>query len=153
MRFFINVWILLSLSFYFLSVAEAQGFDPLPSWRDTSVKQAILHFVQSVTDVHNAHYVAEKDRIATIDNDGTLWVEQPIYTQIIFAVDRLKALAAQHPEWKNQTFFQKVVNQQYQQLTPQDYQQIFALTQCDMNVEAFNQFAKHSFAPLALSAH
>ena len=74
--------------------------DPLPSWNDGSAKQAIVDFVRTVTDPTNPGYVSESDRIATFDNDGTLWVEQPMYTQMAFALDRVKSLAPQHPEWQ-----------------------------------------------------
>jgi phosphoglycolate phosphatase-like HAD superfamily hydrolase len=74
--------------------------DPLPSWNDTGPKQTIIEFVEKVTTPGSPDYVAPSERIATFDNDGTLWVEQPIYTQIQFSIDRTKELAPQHPEWK-----------------------------------------------------
>jgi len=73
--------------------------DPLPSWRAGASKQAILDFVAEVTDEKGEHFVPRVDRVATFDNDGTLWVEQPVYTQLVFMVDRIRALAPQHPEW------------------------------------------------------
>ena len=79
--------------------------DPLPSWNEGSTKSAIIQFVTDVTTKGGPKYVKPGDRIATFDNDGTLWVEQPIYTQITFAFDRVKELAAQHPEWKTQQPF------------------------------------------------
>ncbi len=72
---------------------------PLPSWNDGATKQAILDFVAAAVTEGGPGYLAPEDRIATFDNDGTLWVEQPLYTQGIFALDRLHALAPQHPEW------------------------------------------------------
>jgi phosphoserine phosphatase len=81
------------------SVANAAD-GPLPSWNDGSTKKAILEFVAAVTDKSGKDYVKPADRIATFDNDGTLWVEQPIYTQVTFIFDRVKELAPQHPEWK-----------------------------------------------------
>jgi phosphoserine phosphatase len=81
------------------SVANAA--DPLPSWNDGSTKTAILEFVAAVTDKEGGtDYVEPAERIAVFDNDGTLWVEYPMYTQILFAFDRVKELAPQHPEWK-----------------------------------------------------
>src|SRR4030095_12373798 len=74
--------------------------DPLPSWNDGEAKQAIVKFVQAVTDRGGAQHGAPEARIATFDNDGTLWSEQPMYFQGLFAFDRVKALAAQHAEWK-----------------------------------------------------
>lgn len=79
--------------------------DPLPSWNDTPAKQAIIEFVGRVTVVGSADFVAPSDRIATFDNDGTLWVEQPMYVQIAFALDRVRALAPMHPEWKEKQPF------------------------------------------------
>src|SRR6185312_472852 len=81
------------------SPALAQG-DPLPSWNDGKAKQSILDFVANVTREGSANFVPVPQRIATFDNDGTLWVEQPLYTQFVFALDRLHLLAPQHPEWK-----------------------------------------------------
>lgn len=74
--------------------------DPLPSWNDGKNKQAIVAFVTAVTTEGGKDYVAPADRVATFDNDGTLWSEQPMYVQLAFVLDRMKALAPQHPEWK-----------------------------------------------------
>jgi phosphoserine phosphatase len=74
---------------------------PLPSWNDTKSKQAILSFVTEVTDPNSAKFVAQSQRIATFDNDGTLWAEQPIYAQLLFAIERIYTLAPNHPEWQN----------------------------------------------------
>jgi phosphoglycolate phosphatase-like HAD superfamily hydrolase len=74
--------------------------DPLPSWNDGASKTAILEFVTAVTDENDKDYVEPADRIATFDHDGTLWVEYPMYTQILFAFGRVKEIAPQHPEWK-----------------------------------------------------
>jgi phosphoserine phosphatase len=83
--------------------------DPLPSWNDSKAKQNILKFVSEVTKKGGANFVAPEDRIATFDNDGTLWAENPIYFQLLFAMDRVKALAPKHPEWKTQQPFQAVL--------------------------------------------
>src|SRR6185312_2008869 len=80
--------------------AEA-GTDPLPSWNEGATKQSIIDYVTRVTKQGGPDYVAPKDRLATIDNDGTLWVEKPIYTQFVFAIDEVKRQANQHPEWKS----------------------------------------------------
>lgn len=79
--------------------------DPLPSWNEGIAKQAILAFVKDITDPSSKTYVPPNDRIATFDNDGTLWVEQPMYTQLAFALDRVRSLAAEHPEWKTKEPF------------------------------------------------
>ncbi len=89
---------------------SAAAADPLPSWNDGPPKQAIVDFVQTVTDPTNPGYVPELDRIATFDNDGTLWVEHPMYTQLAFALDRIKALAPAHPEWQTQQPFKAVLD-------------------------------------------
>jgi hypothetical protein len=75
--------------------------NPLPSWNDGATKQSILDFVAAVTREGSPDFVPPAERIATFDNDGTLWVEHPMYTQLAFALDRVKALAPQHPEWKD----------------------------------------------------
>ena len=80
-------------------LAHAQS-DPLPSWNDGSNKKAIVAFVSRVTKQGSPDFVPQPERIAAFDNDGTLWIEQPMYIQLRFALDRVKALAADHPEWK-----------------------------------------------------
>lgn len=82
---------------------------PLPSWRDGPSKTAITSFVARVTDSADADFVKPEDRIAVFDNDGTLWSEQPVYFQLAFALDRIRALAPQHPEWKDAEPFRSVL--------------------------------------------
>ena len=94
--------ILLSL-LLFTNVSVAA--DSLPSWNDTAPKKAIVTFVERVTKEGSPDFVPVAERIATFDNDGTLWAEQPIYFQLLFAIDRVKALAPQHPEWNTQEPF------------------------------------------------
>jgi phosphoserine phosphatase len=84
--------------------------DPLPSWNDGSAKTRIVEFVQAVTAPGSKDYVALADRIAVFDNDGTLWGEQPKYVQLAFVIDRVKALAPAHPEWKTQQPFKAVLD-------------------------------------------
>ena len=79
--------------------ANAQN-DALPSWNEGPAKQSIVNFVKDVTDKSGPKYVEPQDRIATFDQDGTLWVEHPIYTQAAFALERVRELAPKHPEWK-----------------------------------------------------
>src|SRR5712672_4612190 len=85
----------------------APGFaqEPLPSWNDTAPKRAIVAFVERVTNQVSPDFVPPAERIATFDNDGTLWAEQPIYFQLVFALDRVKALAPEHPEWQDKEPF------------------------------------------------
>jgi len=89
----------LAVVFSVVCGAAALAGDPLPSWNDGASKQAVLDFVARVTRDGGPDYVAPADRIATFDNDGTLWSEQPMYVQLAFVVDRVKALGNQHPEW------------------------------------------------------
>ena len=88
----------------FTSIAQAAA-DPLPSWDDGKARQAIVDFVTKVTKEGSPDFVPPAERIATFDNDGTLWAEQPLYFQLLFALDRVKALAPQHPEWKEKEPF------------------------------------------------
>jgi len=83
--------------------------DSLPSWNEGPAKQAIVRFVEDVTRKGGDGFVPAAERIAVFDNDGTLWVEQPMYTQFAFALDRIQALAPQHPEWKDQEPFKSVL--------------------------------------------
>jgi hypothetical protein len=82
------------------TTAFAQSADPLPSWNDGPTKRSILDFVAAVTHDGSQSFVPMAERIATFDNDGSLWVEQPMYVQLAFALDRVKTVAAQHPEWR-----------------------------------------------------
>src|SRR5882672_3021499 len=81
----------------------------LPSWNDGPAKQAIVSFVNNVTDKSGTSYVEPEDRIATFDQDGTLWVEHPLYAQAMFALARVHELAPQHPEWKQHQPFKAVL--------------------------------------------
>jgi len=96
------------------AVAAAAGVladqDPLPSWNDGPAKQAIVEFVRATTTQGSADFVPPAERIATFDNDGTLWPSHPMYTQLAFALDRIKALAPQHPEWKTKQPFKAVLD-------------------------------------------
>jgi hypothetical protein len=85
--------------------ARRAASDPLSSWNDTESKKAILAFVDRVTRRGSPDFVPEEERIATFDNDGTLWAEQPMYFQLLFALDRVKTLAPRHPEWKEKEPF------------------------------------------------
>ena len=87
------------------SVIGAQASDPLVSWNDSAAKKAIVTFVEKTTNQGSPDFVPLSDRIAVFDNDGTLWSEQPMYFQLFFALDRVKLLAPQHPEWKNKEPF------------------------------------------------
>ena len=92
-----------------LSYASAFAEDPLPSWNDGPTKKAITGFVAKVTKEGSPDFVKPADRIATFDNDGTLWAENPVYVQLAFALDRVKALAPKHPEWKDKEPFKSIL--------------------------------------------
>jgi phosphoserine phosphatase len=91
-----------------LGTPAAAQDHPLPSWNDGAAKSAIVAFVEAVT-TDGPDFVAPDERIATFDNDGTLWVEQPFYTQLAFALDRIRTLAPEHPEWHEQQPFKAVL--------------------------------------------
>ncbi len=130
------------------AVGNAPSFaqsDPLPSWNQGTAKQSIITFVRRVTDQDSTQYVPPEKRIATFDQDGTLWVEHPLYTQAMFALDRLKSLAPQHPEWKTQEPFKAILEGDREAMTKfseGDLVQIIAATHAGMTTEAFIQLVK-----------
>jgi hypothetical protein len=97
--------VLLSL----LLVRVASADEPLPSWNDGPAKQAIVDFVKRATTPDSPEFVPEPERIATFDDDGTLLAEQPLYFQVIFALDRVRAHAPEHPEWKEKEPFKSIL--------------------------------------------
>jgi phosphoglycolate phosphatase-like HAD superfamily hydrolase len=119
--------------------------DPLPSWTDGPAKQAIVAFVNATTDKASPKFVPPEERIATFDQDGTLWVEQPIYTQVTFAIERVAALASKHPEWKEQEPFKAILTRDREAMakfTLQDIEKIIAVTHSGMTVEEFQAIVK-----------
>ncbi len=121
-------------------VATAQAADPLPAWNDGAAKQAILSFVEQVTDSSRPTYVAPEGRIATFDNDGTLWVEHPLYTQAMFALDRVTELAPQHPEWKEKDPFKAVLagdREAIAKFSEKEWANIVAATHAGMTTTEF----------------
>lgn len=125
--------------------ATAQSSDPLPSWNDGSAKQAIIEFVQAITNKSSPKYVQPDERIATFDQDGTLWVEHPLYTQGVFALSRIKFLAPQHPEWETQEPFKAILERDQEAIakfTEGEWVQIIAATHAGMTTEAFIKIAK-----------
>jgi haloacid dehalogenase-like hydrolase len=96
---------LVTCAVLFTGLAMAEAFDPLPSWNDGKSRQSIIDFVTKVTTPGSADFVPPAERIATFDNDGTLWAEQPMYFQLFFALDRVKELAPQHPQWQTKEPF------------------------------------------------
>jgi phosphoglycolate phosphatase-like HAD superfamily hydrolase len=124
--------------------ASAQE-EPLPSWNDGTAKSAIVEFVEAVTAEGGADFVPPEDRIATFDNDGTLWVEHPLYTQAMFALDRVAVLAPEHPEWKDQEPFKAVLagdREAMARFTEGDWAKIIAATHAGMTTEAFLEIVR-----------
>lgn len=119
--------------------------DALPSWNNGLAKQAILDFVRVTTDKSSAKYVPPEQRIATFDQDGTMWVEHPVYTQVVFAFDRVVALAPQHPAWKNTEPFKSILSGDkaaMAKFTQKDLEAIVSATHTGMSVDAFQTIAK-----------
>lgn len=126
----------------------ARAADPLPSWNDTAPKKAIVAFVEKVTKEGSPDLVPPNERIATFDNDGTLWAEQPIYFQFLFAMDRIKALAPQHPEWKTKEPFKSVLAGDAKGLLASGEKgllEIMARTHAGMTTAEFDQIAREWF--------
>jgi haloacid dehalogenase-like hydrolase len=125
--------------------AATVAADPLPSWNDGSAKQAIVDFVKTTTDKANPKFVAPEDRIATFDQDGTTWVEQPIYSQVLFAFDRVAEMAPQHPEWKTRMPFKAILTgdkEAMAKFTLKDIEVIAMTTHTGMTAEAFGPLVK-----------
>jgi phosphoglycolate phosphatase-like HAD superfamily hydrolase len=121
--------------------ARAQS-DPLPSWSEGAAKKAITNFVGRVTTQGAADFVPPEERIAVFDNDGTLWCEQPVYFQVAFAFDRIKALAPQHPEWKTKQPFKALLEGDKKTLAAAGKDgllQIIAATHAGMTTDEFTK--------------
>jgi phosphoglycolate phosphatase-like HAD superfamily hydrolase len=121
--------------------AQSPSSDLLPSWNDGPAKSAIIEFVDRVTQEGGPDFVPLDERIATFDNDGTLWAEQPIYFQFAFALDRIKALAPQHPEWKEAQPFKAVLGGDPRALAASGEKgllEIMAATHAGMTTEEFS---------------
>jgi len=116
--------------------------DPLPSWNDTAPKKAIIAFVEKVTKDGTSDFVPVDQRIATFDNDGTLWIEQPMYVQLAFMIDRVKELAPKHPEWKTTQPFKGVLEGDMKAVAAtgnKGLDQLMAATHSGMTVEEFEK--------------
>ena len=127
---------------FFLSASAHAADDPLASWNDGAAKQAILDFVAEVTDDAGSAFVPIDDRIATFDQDGTLWVSHPLYAQGMFALDRVAALAPDHPEWTTEEPFKAVLAGDHEAMakfTEQDWERIIAATHAGMTNEDFQE--------------
>ncbi len=119
--------------------------EPLPSWNDTAPKKAILAFVAKVTKEGSPDFVPVSERIATFDNDGTLWCEHPMYTELAFALDRVKALADKHPEWKEKQPFKAVIEDDHKALAEAGEKgmiEIMVATHTGMTMDEFQATVK-----------
>jgi phosphoglycolate phosphatase-like HAD superfamily hydrolase len=139
----------LAVAFLTGSAFAQQPADPLASWNDGAAKKSITDFVTRVTMEGGADFVPPAERIAAFDNDGTLWAEQPVYFQLAFAFDRVKALSEEHPEWKTQQPFRAVLENDKATLAATGEKgllQIMAATHAGMSTEAFTRAVTHWIA-------
>ncbi|HKE55956.1 MAG TPA: HAD family hydrolase [Pyrinomonadaceae bacterium] len=135
-----------------LTLVQAQP-DPLPSWNEGANKRAVLAFVSRVSKEGGPEFVPINERIATFDNDGTLWSEQPIYFQLAFALDRVKALAPQHPEWKTEQPFKAVLEGDMKALVASGEKGLGALLMTTHTGMSTDEFSKTIADWLATAKH
>jgi phosphoglycolate phosphatase-like HAD superfamily hydrolase len=128
------------------ATSKALADDPLPSWNNTAPKKAIVAFVEKVTKEGSPDFVPPGERIAAFDNDGTLWAEQPIYFQVFFMMDRVKALLPQHPEWKREEPFASLLKRDMKAVAAMPEKEIvklMAATHAGMTTDEFSQIVTH----------
>ena len=116
--------------------------DPLVLWQDQTAKKTLMTFVRDVTDPESKKYVTPEDRVAVFDNDGTLWTEQPLYTQLLFTLNRVKELAPKHPEWKTEQPFKAILEHDEKTLKSMkegDIAKLVAVTHAGMTEEQFEK--------------
>jgi len=119
--------------------------EPLASWKDTPTKAAIVNFVQRVTEKDSPDFIPIDQRIATFDNDGTLWSEQPIYFQAFFIIDRVRSLSSEHPEWETQEPFASAIKGDFKAVAASGHQGLLELTMAThagMTTDQFDQIVK-----------
>src|SRR5437660_3895712 len=137
------------LAFALAGLTSTQAQDPLPSWNDRPAKQAIVDFVKATTETGGANFVALEERIATFDQDGTLWVEHPMYSQVMYCFHRVGALVKERPELKNVEPFKTVISGDREaigKLTMPDLEKILMATLTGMSTEQFQTEVKQWFA-------
>jgi hypothetical protein len=125
--------------------SKAVTTDPLPSWNEGTTKSSIIDFVTKTTKEGSTDFIVPSDRIACFDNDGTLWSEQPFYFQLAFAIDRVRVLAPEHPEWKTEQPFKALLEGDMKTVMAggkQALMQLMAATHAGMTTDEFEQFAK-----------
>jgi len=124
-----------------IGAASARAAGPLASWNEGPARQAILNFVRSATDSASPEFVPPAERIATFDQDGTLWVEQPVYPQVLYAIDQVPALVEKCPDLKNQEPFRTILAGNLEavaSLPVQDFEKLFEATTAGMTVEEYS---------------
>jgi phosphoglycolate phosphatase-like HAD superfamily hydrolase len=139
------LWAATLLALCVISLDVQAADDPLPSWNDGPAKTAILQFVQATTDRSNPQFIAPEERIATFDQDGTLWVEHPLYTQVVYCLERVPDLVAKKPALKNVEPFKTVLSgnrEAIAKLPLPDLEKILAATLTGMTVDEFQAEAK-----------
>lgn len=141
MKYLKNIFFLLCI----LCTPLLKAIDPLPSWNEGAAKQAIVNFIQTTTDHANSDYIPPEERIATFDQDGTLWVEQPMYTQVIYCFDRVAQIVEEKPELKDVEPFKTVLSGNHEaiaKLTMQDLEKIAFATLTGMSIDQFQADVK-----------
>lgn len=132
-----------------VAVGQPGAADPLPSWIDGGAKKAILEFVRGTTDRASPRFVPPEQRVATFDEDGTMWVEHPMYTELVFSLDRLVELSATHPEWKEVQPFKAVIDRDraaMEKFTLDDLMKIVVVTHTGVSTDEFDKVAKEWIA-------
>jgi len=143
------LFIIMTLAVGMAIASAAAAADALPSWRDGPAKQAIVRFVEDVTKKGGTAFIPPAERIAVFDNDGTLWVEQPMYVQLAFALDRIKALAPAHPEWRDKQPFKAAIEGDLKTVAAGGEHALLELvmaTHAGMTTDAFAQTAEEWLA-------
>ena len=133
------------LVFWLAISSLATAADPLPSWAEGVAKQSVFDFVQRVTAPGSKDFVPEPERVAVFDNDGTLWVEQPMYPQLAFAIARIKALAPQHPEWKTTQPFKAILENDLKAFAASGEKgliRVIMASHAGMTIDEFEQIVK-----------
>lgn len=143
-RFFALGWLLLMLG-SLVNPLPVHAAQELPSWQDSAPRQAIVEFVEAVTHEGSPDFIAAPARIAVFDNDGTLWSEQPMYFQVLFALDEVKRIAPEHPEWKTTQPFKAVLENDHKALAAtglDGMNRIISATHTGMSSDAFDGAVK-----------
>ena len=128
-----------------LSASAAFAADPLPSWNDGAAKKAVLEFVRVTTDKDGRQYVPPEQRVATFDQDGTLWVEHPMYTQVVYCLERVPAVVKEKPELKDKEPFKTVLSgdrEAIAKLSLKALEEVLAATLTGMTVDEFQAEVK-----------